>query len=391
MRFTLPFKRILSISAILILSSVTTTASTWMQEEHTFTPASSIASLGDSITQAANSCNPWQNCPENSWSTGTNRNVESQLQQLQKLSPEVDIKAYNNAHSGSTSFDLVEQAKLTVTQQPEYVTILSGSNDLCAPTVEQMTSTEQYEKNLKEALQLLHDGLPNTKVFVSSLPRLEQLYQSGHDNQAAQQAWEAGRICQSLLANPGSTFKADEMRRAVVYEREHEYNQVIESLCGLSQICFSDNGAVNNTFFSQEEISSIDFFHPSESGQRKLANISWAAIPKNKLEVDRGTHYNPDPEAPKITVIDPKPDISVSGKQFLLTVSVVGKNPVEKVYLDTQIGDFLLTKDGQLWTLPIDTTLVPDGTHVSFTVVAIDKKQKMGSSSNLNVTVKNNL
>lgn len=345
--------------------------------------------MGDSITQGANSCDPWQNCPENSWSTGTNKAVESHLQQLQKLSPKADIKAYNNAHSGSTSFDLIDQAKLTVTQQPEYITILSGSNDLCTPTTDQMTSPVQYEKNLTEALQILHAGLPNTKVFVSSLPNLKQLYTSEQDNMAARQAWSAGHICQSLLANPGSETKSDTLRRAAVYEREDEYNQVIESLCGMSQLCFSDHGAISNTFFSQDEISSVDFFHPSESGQRKLANISWAAIPKNKLEVDRGTHYNPDPDAPKVTVLDPKPDASVTGKQFLLTVSVAGKNPVQKVYLDTQIGDFPLTKDGQLWTLPIDTTLVPNGTHVNFTVVAVDEKQKMGSSSNLNVTVEN--
>lgn len=389
MRFILLFKRIFSTSAVLLMAATATTASTVTQEEHTFTPATSIASMGDSITQGANSCDPWQNCPENSWSTGTNKEVESQLQQLQKLSPKADVKAYNNAHSGSTSFDLIDQAKLTVTQQPEYVTILSGSNDLCAPTTEQMTSTVQYEKNLTEALQILHTGLPNTKVFVSSLPNLKQLYTSEQDNIAAHQAWNAGHICQSLLANPGSEAKSDKLQRVAVYEREDEYNQVIESLCGMGQLCFSDHGAINNTFFSQDEISSVDFFHPSELGQRKLANISWSAIPKNNLEVDRGTHYNPDPDAPKVTVLDPKPDASVAGKQFLLTVSVAGKNSVHKVYLDTQIGDFPLTKDGQLWTLPIDTTLVPNGTHVNFTVVAVDEKKKMGSSSNLNVTVEN--
>jgi hypothetical protein len=75
-----------------------------------------MAALGDSITRAYNSAgtefNPGTcpmlrgnnvfdlDCPTNSWSTGTNPAVDSQLRRIEAIDPDRHPVAYNDAVSG---------------------------------------------------------------------------------------------------------------------------------------------------------------------------------------------------------------------------------------------------------------------------------------------------
>jgi lysophospholipase L1-like esterase len=273
------------IGLVVVIAAVIAGVIFWssQQDQPTSTQIKSVASLGDSISQGFNTCEALTNCPANSWSTGSNPEIKSQAARLQEIAPPgVTVETFNNSVSGSKSSDLPRQVSLAIQQQADYITILSGSNDLCAPSVSEMTSTANFENNLRSSLTTLDALKPDTQVFISSLPNLENLYDSGNGNFRAQQIWKIAGVCQSLLANTGSEAQADVDRRALVYEREKEYNAAIESVCSSFANCMTDDNKVYEQNFSGSDLSEIDFFHPSVTGQEKLAEITWNTV-KSKI------------------------------------------------------------------------------------------------------------
>src|SRR5205809_5971798 len=71
---------------------------------------SSIASTGDSITRAFNTCSfPYIDCPQNSWSTGTSSTVNSIYLRLLALNPAISGHNSNRAVSGARMADLAGQ------------------------------------------------------------------------------------------------------------------------------------------------------------------------------------------------------------------------------------------------------------------------------------------
>src|SRR5919197_1951054 len=92
----------------------------------------SIASTGDSITRAFNSCSfPFIDCPRNSWSTGSNSVVASHYLRILAANPAIYGRNYNDAQTGAKMAGLNGQAGAAVAQQADYVTVLMGANDVC--------------------------------------------------------------------------------------------------------------------------------------------------------------------------------------------------------------------------------------------------------------------
>jgi lysophospholipase L1-like esterase len=160
----------------------------------------------------------------------------------------------------------------------EYVTVLIGGNDVCAPSVAAMTPTADFVAQFDAALRSLTTALPRTRVFVASVPDAYRLWLILHDNATARLVWTVFGICQSLLANPGSTAPEDEARRQAVRERNIEYNYGLAYVCAAYRQCRFDNGAVFNTPFTTSDVSTRDYFHPSLAGQARLAAVTWATI-----------------------------------------------------------------------------------------------------------------
>jgi hypothetical protein len=70
----------------------------------------SMASTGDSITQAFNTGTVWlTDATWNSWSTGTNSNVDSHYLRILANNPRILGKHYNDARSGAKMIDLNSQ------------------------------------------------------------------------------------------------------------------------------------------------------------------------------------------------------------------------------------------------------------------------------------------
>ena len=237
----------------------------------------SMAAVGDSITQAASTGGTLgADYPANSWSTGTNSTVNSHYLRLLAAGAPISGRNYNRAVSGAKVLDLNAQMANVVTLAPDYVTVLIGGNDLCTDTVAQMTSVADFRSRFATAMSTLTAGSPETSVYVVSIPNVYQLWNLFKNNFGARFIWAIAGICQSLLANPGSTQAADVQRRETVRQRNIAFNVQLAEVCASFDRCHFDGNAVFNTTFTTSDVSG-DYFHPSISGQAKLAAVSWTA------------------------------------------------------------------------------------------------------------------
>lgn len=239
-------------------------------------PPVSMAALGDSMTRAYGACFPWRDCPESSWSTGVLSTVESHRDRIAAMSGTAP-RTHNLAVSGARVSQLEAQAREAVRAQVDYVTILIGGNDACAPTEDAMTSTEAFRGSFAAALTALADGLPQARILVLSVPDLARLWQVGTTQPEVPVTWERFGLCQSMLANPLSSALPDRRRRARVRERVVQYNEAMATECAARPNCRWDGNAVFEHPFTIEMLSAHDYWHPSLLGQSTLAEVSWSA------------------------------------------------------------------------------------------------------------------
>jgi lysophospholipase L1-like esterase len=238
----------------------------------------SMAATGDSITTAYNTgFFPYVDNPSASWSTGTSTAVNSQYLRLLKLNPRIQGRNYNDAADGAKMANLAGQMQKVVSQRVQYVTVLMGGNDLCTSSVGSMTSVATFRSQLTSAMNTLTSGLPSVRVQVVSIPNAYHLWELFKDNFLARTVWAAFGVCQSLLADPLSTDADDVARRDAVRQRNVAYNDVLRDTCALYIQCRFDGYAVFNAVFVASDITGRDYFHPSTSGQAKLASVTWAA------------------------------------------------------------------------------------------------------------------
>lgn len=392
------YKIFIALIAFLICSVILTQSGIIKPAKPIYTPARSIAALGDSITKAANACEPWQECEEASWSTGTIEEVNSISSRIEKL-PNIEakdnekliIKRFNNAKSYSKSNDLINQATVAITQKPELVTILTGANDICVPTLSEMTSPQSYKDNVEEALQLIQRSLPKAKILIASVPNIYTLWEAGRNNLEAITKWEEASLCPTMLSNPTSNDEEDVLRRQTALDRIKEYNNILKQLCASIENCKFDNNRIFNTQFTVEDISEVDYFHPSLSGQQKLADSFWDSEMPYYSTFNRGSAKRSSLDAPIVTIIQPEDGETLSGANYLAKVEIESKNKIERVYADTQIGgvELYYNKVEDYWYLELDTTLAPNGLKTFFSIVAVDEKQGISISDTVNVTVDN--
>jgi lysophospholipase L1-like esterase len=238
----------------------------------------SMASTGDSITRAYNTCSfPFVDCPSNSWSTGSNAAVNSQYRRIIAANTAIGGRGYNDAVTGADMADLDGQVRNAVAQGAQYVTILMGANDVCGSSEAAMTPVETFRARFAQALATVSTGLPNARISVSSIPDVYNLWAIYKDSFSARFVWSFAGICQSMLANAGSNSQADVDRRNRVRARNVAYNVQLADVCSLYIHCRFDGNAVFSTTFLRSDVTTRDYFHPSASGQAKLAGVSWGA------------------------------------------------------------------------------------------------------------------
>jgi hypothetical protein len=135
-----------------------------------------------------------------------------------------------------------------------------------------MTSVADFRAQFSATMKALSAGLPSgSHVFVSSIPNIYQLWALLHTNPTAELVWTLAGICQSML----SPFNTEQDRQTVL-AREEQFNEVLSEVCTQYTMCRFDGLAVFNYRFSAGQVSTLDYFHPSISGQAALASITWA-------------------------------------------------------------------------------------------------------------------
>jgi len=286
---------------------------------------SSMAALGDSISQAFNThADPASvppvvdltacpdgfgglsgvplDCPRNSWSTGTNPAVRSEYQRLVAAHPALRGHQANYAVTGARVSDLARQAQLAVAQRAQFVTIEIGTNDVCAPTWADVTYLQAFRAQFTSAMSILARSPAHPVIQVVSIPNVYRIWQLFHDDPNAQLRWGAAQVCQSLLANPTSTELGDVIRRLLIVSQVISYNLIEADVCAHTPRCVTDAGAAFAWEFSSADIATVantgritnvpalallpvfgpgipnstaDYFHPSVIGQAAIAELAW--------------------------------------------------------------------------------------------------------------------
>jgi lysophospholipase L1-like esterase len=234
----------------------------------------SMAAIGDSITRAYDVCCAYGDHPGQSWSTGSTSydGITSHYERIRQLNPAITGHASNDAVTGAKMAAAPTQAGQAVGQGARYVTILLGANDLCTSSPSTMTSPDSFRASFSQAMTTLMAQDHKPYVFVGSIPNLYQLWQVLHTNSLARWAWANFHICQSML---GAT--RTEAERQLVVAREQAFNQILAEVCAQYSRCRWDGGAVYHYQFTASQVSALDFFHPSLSGQATLARVTWNA------------------------------------------------------------------------------------------------------------------
>jgi lysophospholipase L1-like esterase len=234
----------------------------------------SMAALGDSITRAYDVCCYYGDHPGQSWSAGSTSydGIASHYERIKRVNPAIVGHAANDAVSGAKMAAAPNQAAQAVSQRARYVTILLGANDLCTSSPATMTSTETFRAQFSQAMATLMSQDPRPYVFVASIPNIHQLWEVLHGSSLARWVWSNFHICQSML---GATRTAAERQQVV--DREVAFNQILAEGCAAYARCRWDNLAVYHYQFSASQVSTLDYFHPSLSGQASLARVTWAA------------------------------------------------------------------------------------------------------------------
>lgn len=243
----------------------------------TLTVPKSMAALGDSITIAYDIKSLLRADPTYSWSTGTQVAVNSLYSRLEARDTTPNLTRANHAVSGAKIVDLATQAG-KVAEGTELVTVLMGANDACTSTESGMTAVLDFKARADAAMvALAARGVD--QIVVASIPDIYKLWEVGSKSSSARFVWGLYKICQSMLKNPTSKLSADVDRRARVQARVVDFNAQLATACQNATVpCKFDNNAVYNTTFTLTDISKVDYFHPSVSGQAKLAAATYTAF-----------------------------------------------------------------------------------------------------------------
>ena len=258
---------------VLVATIAITFATMWAPAHAEPALPDSIAAIGDSITRATNACCFYGDHPSQSWSTGANPfgPVLSHYERLVTSHPAIGANAFNDARAGAKMAEADDQAAVAVSQGADYVTILMGANDVCTSSRSTMTDVADFRTQFRAAMDTITTGLPDSHVFVASIPNVRRLWRLFHNDPIARLVWRGATICQSMLSETNTA--AD--RRAVV-QRERAFNGTLAEVCALYANCRFDGGAVFDYPFTRDHVSRLDYFHPDLDGQAVLADITWS-------------------------------------------------------------------------------------------------------------------
>ena len=118
---------------------------------------------------------------------------------------------YNHAVSGADMADFASQAASVIsaagaTAQGEagMVSVLLGANDMCASSLESITSPELFESRFRSGLDVLAASAvtQDASIQVSGIPAIYWLWTARRQSGLCSLIWSFGSVCQALLQSP---------------------------------------------------------------------------------------------------------------------------------------------------------------------------------------------
>jgi len=244
-----------------------------------------VGAIGDSLTVAVNAEPRFGDQPQHSWVLGDDPDdgVESHVERLRTFGG--DPLTVMAARPGAAIATAVGQAERVVAAAPPdgpaYVTFELGANDICAPTLETSTDPATFARSVDAAFAVLADGLPaGSTLVVLSVPDVTRLREVLEDVPQATSLHRQYGVCTSVL---GERVALDAIR-----ERIAAYNAALVAGCGALAAtgldCRHDlagppEGSLFGATFELDDLSSLDYFHPSLRGQARIADASWRLTP----------------------------------------------------------------------------------------------------------------
>ncbi len=228
-----------------------------------------VAALGDSISTGMDATNLGDNRSV-SFSTGWDPSVGSHASRLQQLMPWLQVRSINVAKAGAKSDDLARQAAEAARYIPDYATVLIGANDACSLLGERSHDLQRYVSNVTGAITTLVRANPSIQIRLIPIPNMRRLYDLGASKAHCRIKWSLAPVCRPMFSPIRGAQAKEEFFRLV-----DTYNA---SLNGIAHAYAANTtvswGAASHQF-QPEDVSQIDCFHPSQTGQRTLSWLSF--------------------------------------------------------------------------------------------------------------------
>ena len=250
-----------------------------------------LGAIGDSYSQAWSVSPDFLfDHPQFSWVVGTDKSdgVTSLLERFRALggSPAV----VDAATSGKKMTDALRQASLVVAAarklgpgQTAYVTFELGTNDICA-SPDFITDPATFTAQLQSAVGTLRAGLPpGSRILMLPVPDFSHF----------RDITQADAAARALLALPQNLnrcapYLGTSSPSAMIKANDNlsQYNAALKAACDEIDAEEGATGALHCTYnaalladsnFTIDDLSTVDYFHPSLSGQAKMAEDAWRA------------------------------------------------------------------------------------------------------------------
>ena len=212
---------------------------------------------------------------------------------------------FNHAVSGAEMIDFASQAQgiaAAAVQTPsghaDMVAVFLGNNDVCAPSLAEMTDSALFEANYRAGLDVLasSSATRNAQIHVSGIPAIYWLWNAKHNALWCRAFVWPFVPCQNLLDNPSDDCESSVSRLDpdTVYPGDgddcqrrkqlhaiirDDYNPILRDVLDeyrqsgrLPNARYTD---IYNIRFDSQHVNDGDCFHPSTTGHALLAQSEW--------------------------------------------------------------------------------------------------------------------